>query len=257
MTDPVENLRIGMISLLPFMFDALHYGVIGRALEEKRLAIEHFNPRDFTTDPYKRVDDRPYGGGPGMVMSYQPLADAIAAAKAQLPLARVIHLSPQGQPLNHAKVKQLSEKSELILVASRYEGVDQRLIDSHIDEELSVGDFVVSGGELPAMLLIDAIGRCLPGVLGDPQSANEDSFVDGLLDHPHYTRPEIIAEIPVPKVLLSGDHAAIAHWRKEQRQKSTWQRRPDLLKRCSPKTSENVSDRHPTPLSEKEDNDEK
>jgi tRNA (guanine37-N1)-methyltransferase len=223
-----------MISLMPDMFSALEHGVVGRALHEQRLALQHYNPRLYSTDPHQRVDDRPYGGGPGMVMSYQPLADAITAAKSQLPKAPVIHLSPQGQPLTHAKVKQLADQPELILLASRYEGVDQRLIDSQVDEELSIGDFVVSGGELPAMLLIDAVSRCLPGVLGDAESAEQDSFVDGLLDHPHYTRPETVAGLSVPPVLLSGDHAAIERWRAEQQKKTTWQKRPDLLKRCPP-----------------------
>jgi tRNA (guanine37-N1)-methyltransferase len=244
-----------MISLMPDMFQALEHGVVGRALQEKRLAIQHYNPRQYSTDPHQRVDDRPYGGGPGMVMCYQPLADAIAAAKAQLPQAPVIHLSPQGQPLTHAKVKQLAALPGLILLASRYEGVDQRLIDTQVDEEISIGDFVVSGGELPAMLLIDAVSRCLPGVLGDAESAEQDSFVDNRLDHPHYTRPETVADLSVPAVLLSGDHAAIARWRGEQREKITWQKRPDLLEICP--TSENVSDRDPTPLSAREDNNEK
>lgn len=235
------------------MFTALDHGIVGRAFQEERLKLTHFNPRDFTTNPHHRVDDRPYGGGPGMVMCYQPVADAIQAAKSQLPNARVIHLSPQGQPLTHAKVLELTQQLSLILVASRYEGVDQRLIDTQVDEELSVGDFVVSGGELPAMLLIDAISRCLPGVLGDAESAEQDSFVDHLLDHPHYTRPEIAGGLSVPAVLLSGNHAAIAYWRLEQRKKTTWQRRPDLLKRCSAIDSVNVPDKGPAPLSENED----
>lgn len=248
---------LAIISLLPEMFAALNYGVIGRALQEDRLKLSHYNPREFSTDPHQRVDDRPYGGGPGMVMSYQPVADAIKAAKSEHPAARVIHLSPQGQPLTHAKVKELAQEPGLILLASRYEGVDQRVIDSLVDEELSIGDFVVSGGELPAMMLVDAIGRCLPGVLGDAESAEQDSFVDNLLDHPHYTRPEQVAGQSVPPVLLSGNHADIAAWRQEQRKKSTWQKRPDLLKRCSPIDTENVSEPDPTPLSDKEDRNEK
>ena len=253
-----ENcLSLAVISLFPDMFTALNYGVIGRAAQEERLKISHYNPREFSTDPHQRVDDRPYGGGPGMVMSYQPIADAIQAAKSEHPTARVIHLSPQGKPLTHAKVKELAELPDLILLASRYEGVDQRVIDTLVDEELSIGDFVVSGGELPAMMLIDAMGRCLPGVLGDAESAEQDSFVDNLLDHPHYTRPEVIAGLSVPQVLLSGNHAAISAWRLEQRKKSTWQRRPDLLKRCSPIDTENVSEPDPTPLSDKEDRNEK
>lgn len=248
---------IGVISLLPEMFSALNHGIVGRAFQEERLKLTSFNPRDFSLNPHQRVDDRPYGGGPGMVMCYQPVADAIRAAQAQQPNARVTHLSPQGKPLTHTKVRELAEQSGIILVASRYEGVDQRLIDTLVDEELSMGDFVVSGGELPAMLLIDAISRCLPGVLGDAESAEQDSFVDNLLDHPHYTRPKIVDDLSVPGVLLSGNHAAITHWRHEQRKKSTWQRRPDLLKRCSAIDSVNVPDRYPAPLSENEDTNEK
>jgi tRNA (guanine37-N1)-methyltransferase len=253
-----QCLSLGIVSLFPDMFAALNYGVIGRALDEKRLSLSHFNPRDFSTDPHLRVDDRPYGGGPGMVMCYQPAADAIQAAKAKHPDAHVIHLSPQGQPLTHSKAKKLAQRPSLVLLASRYEGVDQRLIDTHVDEELSVGDFVVSGGELPAMMLIDAIGRFLPGVLGDAESAEQDSFADGMLDHPHYTRPEVIGGSSVPPVLLSGNHAAIAQWRLEKRKKSTWQQRPDLLKRCSPIDTEYApgSD-NSAPLSDKEDKDEK
>lgn len=233
-TAPNSCLQIGMISLMPEMFAALKYGVVGRALREQRLVLQHYNPRQYSSNPHQRVDDRPYGGGPGMVMNYQPVADAIIAAKAQLSKAAVIHLSPQGQLLTHCQVRQLADQSQLILLASRYEGVDQRLIDNLVDAELSIGDFVVSGGELPAMLLIDAISRCLPGVLGDAESAEQDSFVDGLLDHPHYTRPETIGGLSVPQVLLSGDHAAIKQWRAQQREKNTWQKRPDLLKRCPP-----------------------
>lgn len=246
---------LGVISLFPSMFDALQHGVVGRAITENRLQLRHYNPRDFSQDPHQRVDDRPYGGGPGMVMSYQPVADAIQAAKATLPQATVIHLSPQGQPLTQQRVRELAAQPGLILLASRYEGVDQRLIERHVDEEIAIGDFVVSGGELPAMMLIDAVARFLPGVLGDAESAEQDSFSAGLLDHPHYTRPEVIDDQAVPPVLLSGDHAAIANWRQQQREKNTWQRRPDLLKRCSSDQSEYLSDpKSPTALPGNEEN---
>lgn len=251
-------LNIAVISLFADMFSALNHGVIGRALGQERLKLSHYNPRDFSTDPHQKVDDRPYGGGPGMVMTYQPSVDAIQAAKKKLPNARVIHLSPQGKPLTHAKVQELTRHSELILLTSRYEGVDQRVIDHWVDEELSIGDFVVSGGELPAMLLIDAIGRCLPGVLGDAESAEQDSFVNGLLDHPHYTRPEVVDSYSVPPTLLSGNHAEIAKWRQAQAQEITWQKRPDLLKRCSPIDTDYPSDCiDPTALSESEEKHEK
>ena len=246
---------LGIVSLFPEMFDALHHGVVGRAIQENRLQLKQYNPRDYSQDSHQRVDDRPYGGGPGMVMNYQPVADAILAAKSTLPAARVIHLSPQGQPLTQQRVRELAAEPGLILLASRYEGVDQRLIDRHVDEEIAIGDFVVSGGELPAMMLIDAVARFLPGVLGDAESAEQDSFSHGLLDHPHYTRPEVIDGLAVPAVLLSGDHAAIAAWRQQQREKNTWQRRPDLLKRCSPDQSEYLSDQPgPTALPGNEEN---
>ena len=244
-------LAVTVISLFPDSFSALEAGIIGRAITNKRLQITHINPRDHSTDPHRRVDDRPYGGGPGMVMRYQPLADAIDTAKKQHPSATVIHLSPQGKPLTQQRVLELAQAEQLILVASRYEGIDNRLCATHIDEELSIGDFVVSGGELPAMLLIDALTRCLPGVLGNPESALQDSFMDGLLDHPHYTRPDTIAGMSVPEVLQSGDHAAIEAWRHKQRLEKTWQKRPDLLKRCPLQNSENAPGEKPSaPLSE-------
>jgi tRNA (guanine37-N1)-methyltransferase len=187
------------------------------------------NPREFTTDNHKTVDDRPYGGGPGMVMLAEPLSQAIQAAKALNVDAKVIHLSPRGAKLTHEKVMQLSQEKGLILLTSRYEGVDERLLDALVDEEISIGDYVLSGGELPAMALIDAIVRQLPGSLGDADSALEDSFVNGLLDCPHYTRPEMYENKVVPEVLLSGNHAKIREWRLKQSLALTRAKRPDLL----------------------------
>lgn len=217
------------------MFEALsHYGVTARALENGIYGLTLWNPRDFTTDNYKTVDDRPYGGGPGMVMLAEPLQQAITAAKARQRQAgvakpKVIHLSPQGKPLTHARVMQLVGEQGLILLASRYEGVDERLLQRAVDEEYSIGDYVLSGGELPAMALIDAVVRQLPGTLGDADSAQEDSFVHGLLDCPHYTRPELYEGERVPDVLLSGNHAQIKRWRLKQALARTRERRPDLL----------------------------
>lgn len=224
-------MHIGVITLFPEMFHAItDYGVIGRAVKEGRLRVEFFNPRTFTHDKHQTVDDRPYGGGPGMLMMVQPLSDAIMAAKSAIGTdAKVIYLSPQGQPLTQTGVSDLSSLTSLILVCGRYEGIDERVIQTLIDEEWSVGDYVLSGGELPAMVMIDAITRLLPGVLGHAESAVEDSFVNGLLDHPHYTRPEILNGMQVPKVLLSGNHAEIRRWRLKQSLGRTWQRRPDLL----------------------------
>jgi len=225
-------LKIDLITLFPEIFDALQFGIVGRALKENRLQLSHYPLRDYTDDPHGRIDDRPYGGGPGMVMQYEPLAKAIAAAKAanKVPTS-VIYLSPQGKTLNQAALARFSEKPRLTLLCGRYEGIDERIITDFVDEEWSVGDYVLSGGELPALLLIDAITRLLPGALGHEQSALQDSFVDGLLDCPHYTRPEVINAHEVPKILLSGDHAAIARWRLKQSLGKTWQKRPDLLKR--------------------------
>ncbi len=221
-----------VISLFPEMFDAVtRHGITARALEKKIYSVNVINPRDFTQDNHKTVDDRPYGGGPGMVMLADPLEKAIKAAKQQQGniKSHVIHLSPRGVPLNHKKVMELSSQPGLILLASRYEGVDERLLESLVDEEISIGDYVLSGGELPAMVLIDAIVRQLPGALGDADSAVEDSFVDGLLDCPHYTRPEEYAGMKVPEVLLSGNHAKIREWRLKQSLLLTRAKRPDLL----------------------------
>ena len=228
-------MKFDVISLFPDMFDAItKYGITSRALEKKIYSLHVINPRDFTQDNHKTVDDRPYGGGPGMVMLAEPLAQAIKAAKASNVAAKVIHLSPRGTPLTHEKVMQLSQQQGLILLASRYEGVDERLLDALVDEEVSIGDYVLSGGELPAMALIDAVVRQLPGVLGDADSAIEDSFVNGLLDCPHYTRPEALylqggEEQSVPEVLLSGNHAKIREWRLKQSLLLTRAKRPDLL----------------------------
>lgn len=224
----------GVITLFPDMFDAITgLGMTGRAVSQGLMRLETWNPRDFTEDNYRRVDERPYGGGPGMVMLIEPLAKAIAAAKARATElgidAPVIYLSPQGQRFDEAATKQLALHQGLILLCGRYEGVDERLIERLVDAEWSIGDYVLSGGELPAMVIIDAISRRIDGVLGDKQSAEQDSFVSGLLDCPHYTRPEIYDGEAVPAVLLSGNHAQIQRWRWQQSLKRTLMRRPDLL----------------------------
>lgn len=222
----------GLVTLFPEMFEAFtEQGVSGRAVQNGLLGLEFFNPRNFTHDKHRTVDDRPYGGGPGMLMMVQPLSDAIDAAKrASNGKTRVIYMSPQGKPLTQQHVKTLAEYESLILVAGRYEGIDERVIQSHVDEEISIGDYVLSGGELPAMVLMDAVARLVPGVLGHAHSAEEDSFNNGLLDCPHYTRPEILDGEPVPKVLLSGNHEKIRQWRLKQSLGRTWLRRPELLK---------------------------
>lgn len=227
--------QFDVVTLFPEMFDALtKFGISSRAQERKIYELALWNPRDFTTDNYRTIDDRPYGGGPGMVMLAEPLEKAIAAAKARqqsrgVENPRVIHLSPQGIPLKHEHVMQLKDVPGLILLASRYEGVDERLLSTLIDEEYSIGDYVLSGGEIPAMVILDSIIRQLPGSLGDAGSAEEDSFADGLLDCPHYTRPEQYAGQKVPEVLLSGNHAKIKRWRLKQSLARTRARRPDLL----------------------------
>lgn len=228
-----ESKWFGVVSLFPQMFDAItQQGVLARAVKQGLLNFEFWNPRDFATDKHRTVDDRPYGGGPGMLMKVEPLQAAIKAARAVAGFnAKVIYLSPQGRKLDQAGVEELAAcNKNLILVAGRYEGIDERLVDSEIDEEWSVGDYVLSGGELAAMTLIDAVSRLVPGVLGHEASAEEDSFVDGLLDCPHYTRPEEINGEKVPEVLLSGNHEAIRRWRLKQALGRTWLRRPDLLK---------------------------
>ncbi|ODU69971.1 MAG: tRNA (guanosine(37)-N1)-methyltransferase TrmD [Lautropia sp. SCN 66-9] len=227
-------MRIDAITIFPEMFDAVaRFGITGRARDRGLWALQCWNPRDYATDAYRSIDDRPYGGGPGMVMMAQPLGEAIAAARAAGPAERpVIALSPQGRPLDDARVRELAALPGLVLVAGRYEAIDQRLLDRRIDEEIAIGEFVVSGGELPAMMLIDAIVRLLPGAMNDAASAAHDSFADGLLDCPHYTRPELFDGDPVPEVLLSGHHARIARWRREQALIATWRKRPDLIARA-------------------------
>lgn len=228
-------MRIGVVTLFPHMFSALSdYGVTGRALERGLVALSLWNPRDYAHNRQRSVDDRPYGGGPGMVMQMQPLGDAISAARAAVgPGARVIYLSPQGRRLDQAGVEELAALPGMVLVAGRYEGIDERVIATYIDEEWSIGDYVLSGGELAAMVVIDALTRRLPGALGHQGSAQQDSFAAGLLDHPHYTRPEQAAGLEVPEVLLSGDHQAIARWREKQALGRTWLRRPDLIEKLN------------------------
>lgn len=222
---------IGLVSLFPEMFKAItEYGVTGRAVKQNLLQVQCWNPRDFTNDKHKTVDDRPYGGGPGMLMMVQPLRDAIQAAKTVAGEGvKVVYLSPQGRKLDQAGVTELAKNQKLILVCGRYEGIDERLIQTEIDEEWSVGDYVLTGGELPAMTLVDAVARFIPGVLGKQASAEEDSFADGLLDCPHYTRPEVLDGMSVPEVLMSGNHAEIRKWRLKQSLLRTWLRRPELL----------------------------
>ncbi|MCG6976934.1 MAG: tRNA (guanosine(37)-N1)-methyltransferase TrmD, partial [Acidiferrobacterales bacterium] len=228
-------MRIDIITLFPEMFSAVtDYGITGRAVKSGLLSVHTWNPRDFTCDRHRTVDDRPYGGGPGMVMMAAPLTEAIRAAReAQTDGSAVVYLSPQGRQVNHGLIKEYSTRSGLILLAGRYEGVDERVIKNEVDEEWSIGDYVLSGGELPSMVVIDAITRQLPGALGDADSAEQDSFVDGLLDCPHYTRPEDFHGDAVPEVLLSGDHEAIRRWRLKQSLGRTWERRPDLLKQLA------------------------
>lgn len=226
--------RIAVITLFPEMFSALSdYGISGRALKNKLFELQLINPRDFTKDRHQTVDDRPYGGGPGMVMRVEPLEAALAFALESMLCDRsgvtVVYLSPQGRVLDTAGVTELVTAKNLILICGRYEGVDERFIKSHVDQEWSIGDYVLSGGELPAMVLLDAVIRRLPGALGDQASAEQDSFEDGLLDCPHYTRPELSDGRQVPKVLMSGDHAAIARWRLKQALGRTFLRRPELI----------------------------
>ena len=227
----INPVWFGVISLFPEMFQALtEHGVSGRAVKQEKVSVNCWNPRDFAHDNYQTVDDRPYGGGPGMLMKIQPLQDAIHAAKeAAGEGAKVIYLSPQGRKLDQQGVLELAQQSKLILVAGRYEGIDERLIEREIDEEWSLGDFVLSGGELAAMTMMAAIIRLIPGVLNHDQSAQQDSFMEGLLDCPHYTRPEVYEGQEVPEVLLSGNHEKIRQWRLKQSLGRTWQRRPDLL----------------------------
>ena len=225
-------MRFDLITLLPDLvrtFDG--QGVTGRALTRGIAELHLWNPRDYTRDVHRTVDDRPYGGGPGMVMKVEPLRAAIAAARAAAPQSRVVYLTPQGRTLDQAAVAEIAARPGCILVAGRYEGIDERVIEQDVDEEWSIGDYVLSGGELPAMVMMDAVIRLLPGALGHQDSAVEDSYVDGLLDYPHFTRPEQIDGSAVPDVLLSGDHEKIRRWRLQQALGRTWLRRPDLLQR--------------------------
>jgi len=228
-------MRIQVITLFPEAFTPLvSLGVTGRGISTGKVSLELLNPREFATDRHRTVDERPYGGGPGMVMAVEPLRSTIKAAKENAVQngavnAKASLLSPQGRPLNQDAVKELARREQLILVCGRYEGIDERLIELEIDEEWSIGDYVLSGGELAAAVLIDAVTRLMPGVLGDEQSAQQDSFMDGLLDCQHFTRPEEIEGLAVPPVLLSGDHGAIERWRKKQSLGRTWLRRPELL----------------------------
>jgi tRNA (guanine37-N1)-methyltransferase len=225
-------MQFDVITLFPEMItSAIGHGVTGRALQREIVKVSTWNPRDFTHDRHKTVDDRPYGGGPGMVMKYQPLHDAVEAAKQQALKAKVVCLSPQGKVVTQALLLEASQIEQLILVAGRYEGIDERFVELDCDEEWSIGDYVISGGELAALVVIDAIARLLPGVLGDEDSASQDSHSDGLLDCPHYTRPEQLQDYDVPKVLLGGNHAEISSWRMKQALGRTWQRRPDLLEK--------------------------
>ena len=227
-------MKFDVITLFPNLIEQVaSCGVTQRARNKSLFELTTWNPRDYTDDVHRTVDDRPYGGGPGMVMLYRPLLDALQAARnADNTAGRVIYLSPQGKPLTQGIVNELSQQPRLILVSGRYEGIDERFIDAQVDEEYSVGDYVLSGGELPAMLLIDAIVRQLPGALGHVDSAAQDSFMQGLLDCPHYSRPEEIDGYRVPEVLLSGHHARIAEWRRQQALKKTLKVRPDLLEKA-------------------------
>ncbi|BBI01314.1 tRNA (guanine-N(1)-)-methyltransferase [Buchnera aphidicola (Nipponaphis monzeni)] len=227
------TLHISVISIFPEMFQSItNYGVTGKAIKKKIINIHYWNPRDYCFNKHKKVDDKPYGGGYGMIMNMIPLYNAIQQAKIFFKnQAKVLYLSPQGKKLNNNNIIQLTKYSKLILVCGRYKGIDERLIHSEIDEEWSIGDYIVSGGELPAMILIDALSRFIPGVLGTKKSAQEDSFYNGLLDHPQYTRPRNINGMQVPKILLSGNHSDICNWKKQESLRATWIKRPDLLKK--------------------------
>lgn len=223
-------MRFDVVTLFPEMLQAMiGDGVTGRAFDKGLAELVTWNPRDYTSDVHRTVDDRPYGGGPGMVMKVEPLQAAIEDAKQAAPGSKVAYLSPQGKELNQSAVRKLAQRDGTILIAGRYEGIDERVIDRYVDEEWSIGDYVLSGGELPALVLMDAVLRLLPGVLGDADSAEQDSFSEGLLDCPHYTRPELFADMSVPKVLTGGNHESIRRWRLKQSLGRTWLRRPDLL----------------------------
>jgi len=223
-------MRFDVVTLFPEMVESVaNVGVLGRAVKNGQIQLNSWNPRDYTTDKHRTVDDRPYGGGPGMLMKVQPLKLAIEDAKKKAVDSRVIYMSPQGKTVTQQDVKKLAGLPGVIIIAGRYEGIDERIIETHVDEEWSIGDYVLSGGELPALVLIDAIARMIPGVLGDENSAQQDSFMQGLLDCPHYTRPEEIDGRTVPQVLLSGNHRDIERWRLQQSLGRSWLRRPDLI----------------------------
>ncbi|WP_119344905.1 tRNA (guanosine(37)-N1)-methyltransferase TrmD [Facilibium subflavum] len=225
-------MEFSVITIFPEMFQLFSgYGISSRAVQNEQVKVSTINPRQFANNRYQSIDDRPFGGGPGMVMMYEPLEKSILAAKNALTKsAKVVYLSPQGEPLTQKKVNAFAKQDALILLCGRYEGIDERLIETHVDEEVSIGDYVLSGGELPAMVLMDSIIRLLPGVLNDSDSAIEDSFYDGLLDCPHYTRPAVLPDgQKVPEVLLSGDHKKIQQWRHQQKLKRTFERRRDLI----------------------------
>ncbi|CAL4324467.1 tRNA (guanine-N(1)-)-methyltransferase [Buchnera aphidicola (Hyalopterus amygdali)] len=229
-----------IITIFPKMFDAIiHYGVTGRAIQKKIINIQFFNPRDFSDNKYKSVDDRPYGGGPGMLMSVKPLYLSIKKAKSLLQDAMVVYLSPQGKKLHQKKILEIIKKKKIIFICGRYEGIDQRIIDYQVDEEWSIGDYVLTGGELAAMVIIDSISRLIPGVI-NKKSVEEDSFSHNLLDYPHYTRPKIIKNMHVPKILFSGDHEKIRIWRLKQALGKTWEKRPDLIKNANLKKEEKI-----------------
>ena len=228
-------LHLGVVSLLPEIFASLQYGVTGRAIEQGLAKVSYWNPREWASRPYRQIDDKPYGGGPGMVMMYEPLHEAIKCARSQMPTTcKTIYLSPQGKVIQQVELNQIAEhKQSLLFLAGRYEGIDERIISDHVDEDWSLGDFVLSGGELAAMVFIDAIVRLLPGCLGHQASAQQDSFMNGLLDCPHYTRPSSINGAQVPEVLLGGNHRDIERWRRKQSLGKTWQKRPDLLEKLT------------------------
>jgi tRNA (guanine37-N1)-methyltransferase len=225
---------VAVITLFPEMFDALNYGIVKRAADRSLVKIEYYNPRDYTTDNYRRIDDKPYGGGAGMVMLYQPLQKTIQTIKIKHPKAHILYLSPQGRRLTQSHLHQLTAApdGEYILLCGRYEGIDQRLLNAYVDMEYSIGDYILTGGEIPAMVLIDGMVRLLPHAL-NPESVQHDSFSCGLLEHPHYTRPFRIDDQSVPDSLISGNHHAIEMWRLKESLKNTWQKRPDLVKKGS------------------------
>ena len=224
-------LHLGVVTLMPEMFKTLEYGVTGRAIAEGLARVDCWNPRKWAAEPYRQIDDKPYGGGPGMVMMYAPLVAALRGARAEMPTScKTIYLSPQGRAVTQQDLNQIAQnKQSLLFVAGRYEGIDERVIAHHVDEEWSIGDFVLSGGELAAMVFMDALIRLLPGSLGHSESASQDSFMDGLLDYPHSTRPAEIDGMSVPEVLLNGNHKQIDQWRRKQALGNTWLKKPELL----------------------------